>query len=66
MSKKKRIGIIVILTTLVVALCAYVCKIVLPREDFRPIDMFTVGLTIMAVYKNIKLILIEVKNHDNK
>ena len=66
MSKQKRIAIIVILTAVVSSFSAYVWKVVLPREDFRAIDVLTVLLTILAILKNIQLIIREVKHNARK
>ena len=66
MSKQKRISIIAAVTAITISFSVYVFKAVLPREDFRPVDMLTVGFTLLSVLKNIQLIASEVKRHVRK
>lgn len=66
MSKNKRILIITLLTLAVIIFSIYVFTVVLQREDFRAVDIITVIFTILAILKNIQLIILEVKNNGKR
>lgn len=66
MSKNKRILIITLLTLTVISFSVYVFNVVLQREDFRAVDIITVIFTILAILKNIQLIILEVKQNGKR
>lgn len=66
MSKNKRILIITLLTLTVIIFSVYVFNVVLQREDFRAVDIITVIFTILAILKNIQLIILEVKHNGKR
>lgn len=66
MSNRKRKLLIITLTLTVILFSTYVFRVVLTREDFRAIDLITIGFTVLAVIKDIQLIYLEVKHNGRK
>ena len=66
MSNKTRIIFVSILTLIVAGFSAYVCTSVIKRDNFRTVDVLTIGFTLIAILKNIQIIYKEVKRHARK
>lgn len=66
MSNSKRIFLITFITLLVTIFSVYVFKNVASRKEFRVVNCVTVGFTVIAIFKSIKLIAKELSNHIKK